>query len=520
MFKRRQFLAGISALAGSYVLAGCGGDNPVAGAGAGVAAKAVAKEMVAGSPAASQNGATIPSAGSIVDYQGATWTLVNGVVFRNGATVGDTYNVSLILWFQGNIWHCGSGVFFMYVSGSWIQSTDPRLGVVSADNANVFATGYLMDKSLNVWSIQNDAVTQNGLAAGTTYNVSNLLWFGGRIYHVGTNQYFVFTFNNEWKPTSDPRVSPTAMPGGFYGINGHFDYPFSPSQLVSILQGLGCTTYRVGTTADSSQLYRLIQIAPALQAAGIQMFVVILQGLRDGSGNLFADTATAYSTARATGVTVASTLGPYGVSLYECGNELTRDDAIIIDSNYAGTKRTDFDNANWPIMREVMRGMMDGVRAAQAGAKCGINFCVADVAAADDLWDGVQPDGSSGYDLARWDFTTWHNYEVYGDIFDIGTDGAGPGFDLPAYCKARFGVPFLISEWNASPEKDENYRAAYITQHMGEFYANRVSHGIESVMYYELDSNNDTWGIIMDDGSQISPSYGAFQSFVATHPDR
>ena len=110
-----------------------------------------------------------------------------------------------------------------------------------------------------------------------------------------------------------------------------------------------------------------------------------------------------------------------------------------------------------------MRGMIDGVKSAQSNAKCGINFCVADVGAADALWDGMQPDGSSGYPTVRWDITTWHNYEVYGDIFNIGTDGAGPGFDLPTYCKARYGVPFIITEWNTGPEQTEAYRANYIT---------------------------------------------------------
>lgn len=69
------------------------------------------------------------------------------------------------------------------------------------------------------------------------------------------------------------------------------------------------------------------------------------------------------------------------MTFYECGNELTRDRAIIIDSTNAGTKALDFNNGNWPLMCGAMRGMIDGVKAAQPGAKCGINFCVADVGA-------------------------------------------------------------------------------------------------------------------------------------------
>jgi len=37
-------------------------------------------------------------------------------------------------------------------------------------------------------------------------------------------------------------------------------------------------------------------------------------------------------------------------------------------------------------------------------------------------------------------------------------------------------------------------------------------------MYYELDSGDDTWGIMLN-GAQINPPYNAFQSFVASYPD-
>jgi len=106
---------------------------------------------------------------------------------------------------------------------------------------------------------------------------------------------------------------------------------------------------------------------------------------------------------------VATALAPYGVTLYECGNELTRDPAIIFDSATAGTYTKDFNNANWPIMRGVIRGMIDGIKSVQPGAKVGVNFCVADVAASDMLWVGQQPDGTGGHPTMRWDITTWHN---------------------------------------------------------------------------------------------------------------
>jgi hypothetical protein len=162
--------------------------------------------------------------------------------------------------------------------------------------------------------------------------------------------------------------------------------------------------------------------------------------------------------------------------------------------------------------------MMDGVRSVQPGAKCGINFCVADIGASDALWDGTQPDGTTGHPQLRWDITTWHNYEVYGDIFNIGVNGGGPNFDLPAYCKKRYGVPFMITEWNANPEDSQAYRASYITERLTRFYAARKTDNIQSVMYYVLDSGNTSWGILID-GKIIDPEYSALRNFVAANPD-
>ncbi len=370
MLKRRQFLGGLTALAGSYLLSACGGGGEDGGASP--AAKASASPT-AKAAAASANGTVMPSAASITDSAGDVWTLANGVIYRNGSTVGNTYDVSLVLWYGGKIWARGTGGQF-YV------------------NAEVA---------------------------------------------------------EQWLPCGDPRIDVASVPGSFYGINGHFDYTYTPEKVVSILKGMNCTSYRVGATDDPKQLNAVVKLAQAFQSAGLTLLVLIDQGVYDASGAVMASESTAYNRGRSVGATVANALAPYGVTIYECGNELTRQDATVVDFTAAGSKVSDFNNTNWPIMRGVMRGMIDGVKSVQSSAKCGINFCVADVGASDALWDGRQPDGSGGHPQVRWDITTWHNYEAYGDLFNIGTDGSGPGFDLPTYCKARYGVPLIVTEWNA-----------------------------------------------------------------------
>lgn len=233
--------------------------------------------------------------------------------------------------------------------------------------------------------------------------------------------------------------------------------------------------------------------------------MVTQHGLYDSNGAIYADENTAYNANKAHAATVATTMAPYGINTYEAGNELTRDKAIIIDSRTAGNKPTDFNNANWPILR----GMIDGVKSVQSTARVSVNFCVADIAASDMLWDGFQPNG-----------TTWHNYQAYGDIFSVGTDGSGPGFNLPAYVKARYGKPFWLTEWNSVENSSTTDRAAYIQSKLPEFYNARKIHGIESTMLYELISGNDlSWGIVRNNLLAVQPEYGVFQTFVKQHSD-
>jgi hypothetical protein len=516
--KRRQFLGCLTAAASSYVLVACGGGGAdglgnVAGGADGAIAKA--------SSTASANGTSVPPASSIKDNAGAVWTLSKGYVYKNGVKDTHAYNMAMLLWYNGSVYGQNTSKdFYQFIGPSWKQCLDPRLGGTSADGTAIPPAPYIIDKANNQWTLSNGYIYKNGVKDAVSYNVGMLLWYGGMIYQQGTGgQFYVKTWMNTWVPCSDPRVNLAATAGSFYGINGHYDYPFTPTQVVTALQALGCTTYRVGCVNTSRQMTPVIALARQFQTAGMTLFTLVNYGLRDSTGALYTSESAAYNAAYSGSAAIATALAPYGVTMYECGNELTRDPAIILNSATAGTNKTDFNNANWPIMRGAIRGMIAGIKSVQPSAKVGVNFCVADVAASDMLWDGQQPDGSSGYSTVRWDITTWHNYSPYGDIFNVGTDGAGPGFNLPSYCKARYGVPFMITEWNAAPEQNETQRSAYVTQQLGEFYAARKTQGVQSVMYYELTSGDYTYGIVLDDLTPIQPTYDSFHTFVANNPD-
>jgi hypothetical protein len=521
--KRRQFLGCLTAAASSYVLVACGGGgsgsdltgNANAGTGA------IANASASATSGASPDGTTVPSAASIVDNSANVWTLSNGYIYKNGVKDAVSYNVIMLLWVGGYVYQENtSKAFYKWTGTKWVASLDPRLGGTSADGTAIPPASYIIDKANNQWTLSNGYIYKNGVKDAVSYNVGMLLWYGGMIYQQGTGgQFYVKTWMNTWVPCSDPRVNLAATAGSFYGINGHYDYPFTPTQVVTALQALGCTTYRVGCVNTSRQMTPVIALARQFQTAGMTLFTLVNYGLRDSTGALYTSESAAYNAAYSGSAAIATALAPYGVTMYECGNELTRDPAIILNSATAGTNKTDFNNANWPIMRGAIRGMIAGIKSVQPSAKVGVNFCVADVAASDMLWDGQQPDGSSGYSTVRWDITTWHNYSPYGDIFNVGTDGAGPGFNLPSYCKARYGVPFMITEWNAAPEQNETQRSAYVTQQLGEFYAARKTQGVQSVMYYELTSGDYTYGIVLDDLTPIQPTYDSFHTFVANNPD-
>jgi hypothetical protein len=520
MLKRRQFISGLAAIGGSYLLSACGGGGADGGDNSSGSAATEAKAHAA----ASANGTAIPPASSITDSTGAVWTLSGGVVYRNGAKAGNTYNVTLISYYGNTIYSCGTGGQYYAWNGSgWVASLDPRMGGTSAEGTTLPASPYIIDRANDVWTLVNGVVYRNGATVGNTYNVSLVLWYGGKIWLCGTGGQFYVNVDQrnlkaQWLSSSDPRIAAAPAAGMFYGVNGHFDYTYTPAQLVSLVKGMGCTTYRVGCTAQPNQIYAVTKIAQAFQSAGLKLFVLINQGVTDANGRLYANEVAAYLDNMAGAKTIATALAPYGVTMYECGNELTRQDATVVDFSYAGALAVDFNNTNWPIMRGAMRGMIDGVKSIQPTAKCGINFCVADIGAADALWEGMQPDGTSGHQPLRWDITTWHNYAAYGDIFAIGSDGKGPAFDLPTYCKARYGVPFMITEWNTGPEETESFRATYITSQLTEFYAARKTHNIQSVMYYVLDSGNNTYGIMIN-GTPISQPYNAFTAFTSAHPD-
>jgi len=533
--KRRRFLGHLAATAGAPILVACGGEVSMSGSdGANASPSAAAKAGAAAG--VSPNGTMVTdSTGSIVDNSGAVWTLNGNIVYRNGTAAMTAWSVSMILWYGGSIYVQKVAAKWMqrWDGAQWSFSADPRLGGTASDNTIIRSGGAMLDNWNTQWTLTNGTPYRNGQARPlpSAASAALLLWYGSLVYaQDASGQFFVNTPHAQWKTCSDPRLVATARRGIFYGMNGHPDYPaaWTPQKLVAALQALSCTVYRVNVSDQEGWLGPVALMAQQCQANGITLFACLDLGLRDVSTNtLYASESAAYTACFARAKTVATRLAPYGVKLFECGNELTRDQAIILHIGDAGTKPADFNTAHWPILRGAIRGMMAGVKAVIADAQCAVNFCVADVAAADMLWEGSQPDGSSTPNVVRWDITSWHNYQSGGDLFAIGIDTAGPTFNLPVYAKARYGRPFYVTEWNDGDDNHDStssLRANYVTKTLQSFYANRDTCHIDSVMYYALSGKdadtNFAWSIVDTNLQPIQPTYGAFTAFASGHPDR
>jgi hypothetical protein len=76
----------------------------------------------------SPNGSTIPGVNQLIDSQLNIWTVVSGVVYKNGATAGFTSEVTVLLYYSGFIFQENiNSAWWGWNGSAWIALTgDPR----------------------------------------------------------------------------------------------------------------------------------------------------------------------------------------------------------------------------------------------------------------------------------------------------------------------------------------------------------------------------------------------------------
>jgi hypothetical protein len=323
-----------------------------------------------------------------------------------------------------------------------------------------------------------------------------------------------------------------SAPKVFYGVNGHFDYPESTATIIAALKYMGFTVYRMAYEGDSTSLNACAAMAAAFKAdgTGLQLYVCIDCSDKDTNGNFYTSNSAAYNAGHADGIVVANALAPYvsNVMAIEVGNEMARKDNIVLNPSIMGTDPTDFNQSEWFTLANVCAGETDGVRSILPTMPITNNaLTFAEYAVADMLWNGTNPNGSSGNTPIHWDLTSLHSYASWGDPVNISYDGDGTvRFDLYAHLSTSFGKPLVISEWgaDATGSMTDAQQIAWNNTMLAEMYARRESLGgavkIRSHIMYELYNTDYNWGVMVNGSSTQTTAIGApVKTFIAAHPD-
>lgn len=429
----------------------------------------------------------------------------------------------------------------------WLSFGGHTAGPVLSLSSVLAQSTLIRIRNAGTTNAQVVTVTNNGTTTFQSMSVdtsiSQQLLFLGQL-GTSTGQMSL----NGWRVTvTNPSATATPSPvvaGSkiFYGINHHYTYWPTPSasDMVAIMQsaGFGCMrlTYegRSATVAGTTCISILGEFATKLKAAGLELQVCIDVSMESTPGTAFSSEALCYAKAFSQGAYVATNLGPLGVSLFECGNELdskTAGGIAIRWANNTGTQGTVFQDFSasatvfagvsvFSLMRGAIRGAYDGVKSVLPNAKCLSNaFTNASIYASDALWNGWEPDGTTGHPQVRWDITNWHLY-TQGDARNTVYSGGGgqPSFDLLQYIHNAYGVPIAITEYNPAQSTASNQ--AIVQTWLQSWYSAQDTLNIATVTWYDF--FDSPYQIINND---ISPytlnSVGvAIQTFIANNPAR
>lgn len=360
---------------------------------------------------------------------------------------------------------------------------------------------------LQLWSCSGGANQQWTLQDG------QIVGLGGRCVDVTDNSSADRTPAQIWSCSgaANQKWAFTDPLAHFYGGNAHWDYGWTAREIVDHAHQVGMTTVRMDTGGyDPNKYGRVHDFAVDIAAIdpNVKVFAAITGGF-----DITQDEDTNYATAFDGAKAVAKSLGAAGITDFECGNELATESSVFPQPGVPGDVASQYTGGqSWRAMRGAIRGMIAGVKSVNPSYRTGVNFTVAQIAASDMLWNGSEPDGSTGYPTVRWDITTWHNYQVYGSLFGMGTSGHGNNFNLIEYVAKAYGKPIMITEWNANPETSDQEKTVFTTNWLQQAYDNRALYRIESTMIYQMDGGAPDFGLFA-----FPQQTQAFASFAASH---
>lgn len=180
---------------------------------------------------------------------------------------------------------------------------------------------------------------------------------------------------------------------------------------------------------------------------------------------------------------------PFAESNYESG--------VYCNGVGPGTDPARYYQARYVECRELIRGLIDGIREAQPDARIIIDGGVTTLTAFNAmLWHGTDPSVCSGHPVVRWDYAGWHWYASSGWI-DAGYDGTGTPCNV-IEALAAFGVPISITEPGfVSDNSDFERQSAYVSAALAEYHEHRQAYGVIGACWYALyDDGSGDFGLI------------------------
>lgn len=274
-------------------------------------------------------------------------------------------------------------------------------------------------------------------------------------------------------------------------------------------------------------LNKLVALAAAFQAdgTGLKLYVCAdISTVDIGTGVTFTSETLAYNYGVTSGAHVMTALLPYIGSIYavECGNEMTRKDGLCLNSVYEGTAISDFNNAKWPMLRGSISGCMDGVKSVSPTTLIASNaFTFSEFAAAFLLFNGWNPDGTSGYRAINWDITALHSYQAWNDPENTYYDGGGtpPTFNYLAWMAMLINKPMVISEWNTDADNSGTttvQKQAWVLARANAFYKNRDLYNLQCIMYYDLFTG--PWNMLDGTSFALTPLGTTYTNAILANP--
>jgi hypothetical protein len=169
-------------------------------------ALAVSSGLSAQAATPSVNGTSIPAGSSIIDAQSNSWTMVSGVIHKNGAPAGNNSDSNFLLEYNGVFYDRNTFGWYSWTGSTWSATSDPR--VLSANGASIdVGTDVLVDSASHVWTLAaNGYAYRDGYRAGGSANVILVLYHTNVIYAEVTGGEWYSWNGSAWiQIPGDPR---------------------------------------------------------------------------------------------------------------------------------------------------------------------------------------------------------------------------------------------------------------------------------------------------------------------------